>query len=95
MSEKGRSKSPSSKISFPDSRWMSIASAALYLNVHPQTIRRFIHCGELRAAKIGHYRIDRNDLDSLLLRRKRFFNPYRRGTKPWIAAMHERNRRAT
>ena len=92
MSEKQK-KSPSKKDSFTASvRWMSIASAASYLKIHPQTIRRLIHSGELRAAKIGHYRVDRNDLDGLLLRRKRFFAPYRKGTKPWVAQRHAQNR---
>jgi excisionase family DNA binding protein len=88
-----RRKSPYNKDSFPESiRWMSIASAASYLEVHPQTIRRLIHSGDLRASKIGHYRVDRADLDQLLLRRKKFFAPYRRGSKPWVAERHAENR---
>ena len=93
MPEKDLSKSPASKISFPASvRWMSIASAASYLEIHPQTIRRLIHSGELRAAKIGHYRVDRADLDQLLICRKKFFAPSRRGSKPWVAKRHAENR---
>jgi len=67
-------------------RWLTVDEAAIYLRVSPGTIRGLIHRGELRAARIGTlFRLDRADLDQLMLRRKRSVAPYRRGTHPWVA----------
>ena len=81
------------KVAVSDSRWMTVESAASYLSVHAQTIRRLIRSGGLQASSVRSlYRIDRTDLDNLLLRSKKFFGPYRRGTKPWVAKRHAENR---
>jgi excisionase family DNA binding protein len=93
---------PSSKknknaLPFPaaDQRWLTIYGAAAYTQLSSQNIRNRIHAGELRASRIGViYRIDRNDLDQFMLSRKKTVAPYRKGTRPWIAAMHARNRKA-
>jgi excisionase family DNA binding protein len=75
-------------------KWLTVDEAAHYLRVGSHTIRHTIHAGELKAAKFGQgYRIDRADLDQLLLRKKRVIAPYRRGTRPWVAKRHAENRR--
>lgn len=64
-------------------RWLTTFEAAAYLNLSRQSILRIIHDGQLKVAKIGpHYRIDREDLDLWLCRRKKIAPPYRRGTRP-------------
>ncbi len=75
-------------------RWLNVAQAAAYLHVCQNVIRNLIHQGELHAARIGNqFRIERCDLDRLMLRRKRRVAPYRRGSRPWVAERHERNRK--
>jgi excisionase family DNA binding protein len=76
-------------------RWLDVREAAAYLGVSIGYIRRLIHDGELKAGRLGmNFRIDRLDLDQLMLRRKRIVAPYRHGTKPWVSARHKKNRRA-
>ena len=88
-------KKPRISSAFPNSRWMNLAEACLYVRCSHQYLRRLIHGADLKAARCAKgFVLDREDLDNFLLRRKKLFNPYRRGTKPWISAMHERNRRA-
>jgi excisionase family DNA binding protein len=78
----------------PNLRWLTVDEAAQYLRVGPHTIRHTIHSGELKAARFGQgFRIDRTDLDQLLLRKKRIVAPYRRGTHPWVAKRHAENRK--
>ena len=78
-------------------RWLDVDQAAVYIPSSPQTIRGLIHKGELRAAQLGgrYYRIDRVDLDQLLIRRKRIHRPYRVGSRPWVKARHAKNRKST
>ena len=82
----------------PNQRWLSVAAAATYLGVSPQSIRNALHHGALRAAKLapGHsntYMIDRLDIDRLLERGKRVLPPYRKGTRPWVAKRWAAERR--
>lgn len=75
-------------------RWLTVDEAAIYLQCSPQTVRGLIHGRELRASRLGaSFRLDRVDLDHLLERRKTFQNPYRKGTHPWVAKRHAKNRR--
>lgn len=84
---------PSNSIPIDSERWLTVPLAASSKKVHPNYIRSLIHGGELKAVHFGKgFLIEKTDLDNLLLRRKKFFPPYRRGTKPWIAAMHAENR---
>jgi len=67
-------------------RWLNVAVAALRAGCSPQSIRHFIHQGLLKAAKVGPgFLVDIADLDKFLERRKRFFRPYRKGTRPWVS----------
>ncbi|WP_028645237.1 helix-turn-helix domain-containing protein [Nocardioides sp. URHA0020] len=53
----------------PESRWLPIADAAIYLDVAEITVRRLISRGELRGYKIRGarlIRIDRHELDALM-----------------------------
>jgi excisionase family DNA binding protein len=70
----------------PNLKWLLVPEAAAYLRVSPQTIRTLIHSGRLKATRgIGAgFRIDRADLDNLLLRKKKVIPPYRRGTHKWV-----------
>jgi excisionase family DNA binding protein len=70
----------------PNLKWLLVPEAAQYLRVSPQTIRALIQSGRLKAARgIGAgFRIDRSDLDNLLLREKKVIPPYRRGTHKWV-----------
>jgi excisionase family DNA binding protein len=75
--------------------WKTVESAASYLSVHPNYVRTLIHEAVLKAVRFGKgFLIEKSDLDQLLIRRKKFFGPYRRGTKPWVTKRHEKNRRA-
>jgi excisionase family DNA binding protein len=77
-----------------DLRWLTVDEAALYLRVSPGTIRTMIHNGEVKASRLGpQFRLDRQDLDQLLTRRKRVIPPYRKGGRPWVAERHARNRK--
>jgi excisionase family DNA binding protein len=67
-----------------------------WLRVSAQYVRRILHAGELKAAGLGGsagFRIDRADLDQLMLRRKRVIPPYLKGNRPWVAARHAQNRK--
>jgi excisionase family DNA binding protein len=76
-----------------EKRWFSVLEAAAYLGCSPNLIRNLLHNGELRASNVGVlYRIEKSDLDSLMLRRKRRVPPYRKGTHPWVSQRHERAR---
>lgn len=71
------------------SRWLTVAEACLYVRCSQQYLRKLIHDGELRASRFASgFRIDRVDLDNLLLRRKRVISPYRKNTHPWVSARH-------
>lgn len=77
----------------PNQRWLDVVTAALYVIVSQGTIRNLIRSGELRAVRLGKgYKIDKNDLDALMLRRQRTFPPYRKHTHPWVAERHAQNR---
>lgn len=77
-----------------EQRWFDVDEAAIHARCSPQTIRSLIHKGELPAARLGNnFRLDREDLDRLLERRKTFHAPYRRGSRPWVAQRHARNRK--
>lgn len=45
--------------------FLTIQSAALYLNVHPKTVRKLIYCGEIKAIQpLGTiYRVPRVELE--------------------------------
>jgi len=81
-----------------DSRWMLISDAAVYLRVHPQTIRNALRRGDLKASRLapgsGPFLLDRLEIDRLLERQKRILPPYRKGSRPWVARRHAANRRA-
>jgi excisionase family DNA binding protein len=73
----------------PCLRWLTVDQAAAYLQVIPNTIRNLIHDGSLKAARLGYkFRIERDDLDKLMLHRKRVVPPYRRGLRPWVSKRH-------
>jgi excisionase family DNA binding protein len=79
----------------PNVKWLTVEEASRYLRVSAQYVRRILHGGELKAAGLGGsagFRIDRVDLDQLMLRRKRTVPPYRKGSHPWVAARHDANR---
>jgi excisionase family DNA binding protein len=85
---------PSPQSPDPNQRWLNVELSAQHVDVCPQVIRDLIRSGELRAVKLGKgYKIDRADLDELMLRRKRTFPPYRVNTHPWVAARHAKNRK--
>ena len=76
-----------------DRRWLTTDEAALYLRCSPQTIRSLIHRRELPASRLGQdFRLDRNDLDRLLERRKQLHKPYATGTHKWVSQRHAENR---
>jgi excisionase family DNA binding protein len=75
-------------------RWLTVEQAAAYLQVSPGTIRQLLHAGDIKAARVGPlYRIDRNDLDQFLLRKKQIIPPYRKNSRPWVAKRHAQNRK--
>lgn len=77
----------------PNLRWLNLREAAFYLRVSTQSVRHLIHDGQFKAARLGNnFRIDRADLDALMLRRKRVVAPYRRGTHPWVTKHWARER---
>jgi excisionase family DNA binding protein len=51
-------------------RYLSVESAAIYVGVSTQTIRRSIDCGELPAYRFGKklVRVQQSDLDAMLRR---------------------------
>lgn len=54
----------------PNQRWLTVSEAAVYLHLSNQTIRNLLHSGELRSCHFGNtFRIDRTDLDEMMLRR--------------------------
>jgi len=76
------------RLDLNDRRWFTTADAARYAAVSPQTIRAWIHSGDLRVVRIGGFRIDRADIDHLLESKKAKAGPYRRGTHPWVSERH-------
>ena len=75
-------------------RWLAVDAAAAYLGVSANYLRKLIHDGDLKAGRLGNnFRIDRLDLDQLMLRRKRVVAPYRKNTRPWVARYHAQNRK--
>jgi excisionase family DNA binding protein len=81
-------------VSMGGRRWFTVEEAALYLAVSPNTIRNLIHRGDLKAARIGFmFRVERHDLDELMIRRKQRVPAYRKGTHPWVASRHAENRK--
>jgi excisionase family DNA binding protein len=86
-----------------ETRWISINEAAIYLGVHPQTIRNMIRRGDLRVANICGllYRLDRSAIDSFIQRSMRILPPYRKNThehvhksKPWLKSHAARRKNA-
>ena len=74
-------------------RWLAVEAAAAYLAISPNYLRRLIHDGQLKAVRFGnHFRLDRLDLDQLMIRRKRVVPPYRKNTRPWVAKRHAKKR---
>jgi excisionase family DNA binding protein len=68
-------------------RWFDIAESALYLVVSQGYVRALIHDRKIPATRLGNtFRIDRVDLDRLLESRKKLQAPYRKNTRPWVAA---------
>lgn len=77
----------------PNRKWLSVFEAAQYLQCAPNHIRRVIHAGDLRAVRFANsFRIDRADLDQLMMKRKQRIAPYRRGTRPWVTRRHAAER---
>lgn len=78
----------------PLRKWLTVFEAAEYFHCAPNHIRNIIHKGELRAARFGQgFRIDRADLDQLMMKRKQRVAPYRRGTHPWTSKYWASKRR--
>jgi len=76
-----------------NSRWLDVEEACLYVRCSPGYLRKLIHAGELRASRFASgFRLDRIDLDQLLIRRKRTISPYRKNTRPWVAKRHAAKR---
>jgi excisionase family DNA binding protein len=68
-------------------RWFDVAMAALYLVVSEGYVRALIHDRKIPATRLGNtFRIDKTDLDRLLESRKKLQAPYRKNTRPWVAA---------
>jgi excisionase family DNA binding protein len=75
-------------------RWLAVDEAAAYLGISANYLRKLIHDGDLKAGRLGNnFRIDRLDLDQLMLRRKRIVAPYRKNTRPWVSKYHAQNRK--
>jgi excisionase family DNA binding protein len=73
-------------VAFPTQRWLTVDEAAQYLRLSPGAVRKLIHEQEIKASREGNgYRLDRQDLDARLERRKKFHGAYRKGTHPWVA----------
>lgn len=76
-------------------RWFTISEAALYLRFSDGYVRHMIHNREIRASRIGNeFRLDRQDLDRELEKRKKFHAPYRKGTRPAVARRWDEYRAA-
>ena len=74
---------------------MTIAEAALYMRRSVQGVRNLIHSGQLRVSKPdSQYLLDRHAIDEFLVRRERIATPYRKGTRPAVAARHAAARKA-
>ena len=74
-------------------RWFDVAESAAYLVVSQGYVRSLIHDRKIQATRLGNtFRIDRVDLDRLLESRKKLQAPYRRGTRPAVAARWVRER---
>lgn len=75
-------------------RWLAVEAAAAYLAISANYLRKLIHDGQIKAIRLGNnFRLDRLDLDQLMLRRKRVVPPYRKNTRPWVAKRHAKNRK--
>lgn len=77
-----------------DQRWLTVKDSAKYLRRSVQFVRALIHSGDLKASELGGFIIDRNDLDKLILSRKRTVGAYRKGTRPWVKARLAKERAA-
>lgn len=89
-------KKVSSEVIDPSQRWFTVAQSAAYVQLCEQSVRGLVHAGELRAVHFGNtYRIDRRDLDELMLRRKRTIAPYRKHSRPWVAERHAAARKVS
>jgi excisionase family DNA binding protein len=81
------SNSPNSPNEVIPKRWFDVAESALYLVVSQGYVRALIHDRKIPATRLGNtFRIDRVDLDRLLESRKKLQAPYRKNTRPWVAA---------
>jgi len=50
-----------------EKKLLSVSKVAEYLQVHEQTVRRWIHDGELPAVKVGRqFRIDPEDVERFM-----------------------------
>jgi excisionase family DNA binding protein len=77
---------PPPLVPLSERRWLTLPEAACYLSLSANTVRHFLHSGELRAVRIGlMFRVDRTDLDQFMLRRSQIVAPYRRGTRPAVS----------
>jgi excisionase family DNA binding protein len=81
------SNSPNSPNEVIPKRWFDVAETAIYLLVSEGYVRSLIHDRKIPATRLGNtFRIDRVDLDRLLESRKKLQAPYRKNTRPWVAA---------
>jgi excisionase family DNA binding protein len=81
------SNSPNSPHEIIPKRWFDIAESAIYLVVSQGYVRALIHDRKIQATRLGNtFRIDRVDLDRLLESSKKLQAPYRKNTRPWVAA---------
>lgn len=69
-------------------KWLTVSDAAKYSKSSQTTIRKLIHAGLIRAVPgvSKGYLIDMSDVDAYLNRMKKVISPYRRGTRPAVAA---------
>lgn len=78
-----------------DSRWLTVEEAARHSRSSEGTIRKLIHAGLIRAVPgvSKGYLIDMADIDAYLNRCKKIVAPYRKGTRPAVAARWAARRR--
>lgn len=80
-------------VAFPNQRWFTISEAAVYLRVSAGYVRYLVHDRKIKATRLGNaFRLDRVDLDRLLESRKKLQAPYRKNTRPWVAARWSEHR---
>lgn len=67
-------------MSYNKAMWLTVEEGASYLRVHPQTLRRWIKAGKVKAYRINRrtIRVKKEDLDSFIEREGRSS----RGRKP-------------